>query len=147
MRSRRQAREAALQALYQCDTLGDWSSSAVELFFSNFYPQSEGRDGANPDYRAFSNQLVQGVAQHLEEIDKQLCVSAANGNLARMARVDRSLLRMCAFELLFCPDIPVLVSINEGIELAKVFGGDQSSQFVNGVLDDIARRLVIQKVA
>jgi transcription antitermination factor NusB len=84
-----------------------------------------------------SRELVDGVAQHLEEIDAKIASYAANWELERMAVVDRNVLRMGSFELLYRQDIPPKVSINEAVELAKKFSGLASGKFVNGILDKI----------
>jgi N utilization substance protein B len=85
----------------------------------------------------FSSQLVQGVAENLEKIDKKISEYATNWRLERMAYVDRNILRLGSYELLFREDIPPKVSINEAVELAKKFSSQEASKFVNGILDKI----------
>lgn len=152
MKSRRKAREAALQALYQCDTLSDWSVSAVELFFQNFYPSSPPGPGDSsaaeiePEHelKDFAKHLVLGVIEQKIAVDGVIAQSSTNWTLSRMARVDRNILRVAAYELLFQPDVPVNVVINEAIEVAKSFGTDETPQFVNGVLDNVAKLIASQ---
>lgn len=91
------------------------------------------------DGRPFADALVRGVARHLEEIDGLLASHSTNWKLSRMAAVDKNILRLATFELTRCPDIPVKVTINEAVEIAKRFGTAESGAFVNGILDNIAR--------
>lgn len=94
---------------------------------------------ADGEVRAFADELVRGVTAHLEEIDALLASSSTNWKLSRMAAVDKNVLRMAAYELTRCHDIPVKVAINEAVEIAKRFGTAESGAFVNGILDNIAR--------
>lgn len=127
---RRRGRELALQALYQIEITGDLSPAALDLFWSHF----EGNEKA----REFARRLVAGVLGNRERIDQAIGQSADNWKLARMAKVDLTILRMATYELLFCPDIPMNVSIDEAIEIGKRFGSDDSPTFINGVLDQVA---------
>jgi N utilization substance protein B len=171
MKSRRKAREAALQALYQCDTLGEWNENALTRFLEAFYPDDiadlsedslsglpAGLDnspsGASPDTkprggelenRDFTLTLIRGVTAHLEEIDRLISAASTHWSIARMARVDRNLLRLAAFELQFLLEIPPNVAINEAIEIAKLYGSDESPNFINGVLDHIAKAVAEQR--
>ena len=85
--------------------------------------------------------IAQGVLAHQAEIDERIRQTASNYDLHRIAAVDRNILRIAIFEMLFCPDVPPVVSINEAIEIAKRFGSDESGRFVNGVLDRIRGEL------
>ena len=127
--SRRKARELALQILYQIDYTNQSSRDAVPLFFSHFC--------LNKDLNEFTTRLVQGVEAYENGIDKLLREYSEHWALDRMSRVDRNILRMATFEILWCPDIPPNVSINEAIELGKKFSTDKSALFINGVLDKI----------
>ncbi len=93
----------------------------------------------------FAEELVRGVTEHRAAIDELLTAKSKNWSLARMARVDLSILRIAIFELLFRSDIPKNVTINEAIEVAKKFGTEDSSSFINGILDDIAAGLTVKK--
>lgn len=127
---RRQAREAALQALFMCDFLNDWRPSSAEFCLDHFaVPKA---------VRAYASQLAQGVIENIMKLDAKLTVASEHWSLNRMARVDRSILRVATYELMFLDEIPINVSINEAIEIAKRFGSDESPQFVNGVLDRVA---------
>ena len=130
MRGKRsQARESALKALYQMDITKDPPDQALKVFFRHHrVPVSS---------RPFVSQLVQGTAQHLAQIDETLSRHATNWALDRMAIVDRNILRLGVFELLFNEETPPKVVINEAVELAKRFGTADSGKFVNGVLDSI----------
>lgn len=140
MRSRRKAREGALQALYQCDTLGEWSKRNVELYFKNFQSEEEPCvEHHDDEHNLFARKLIDGAMQNLEEIDGQITLASSHWSIQRMSRVDRNILRLATFEIGFLPDIPVTVCINEAIELAKRYGTDDSPMFVNGVLDSVAR--------
>ena len=130
MRKRTKAREYALQILYAIDITKDDPKSCIEHFW-------EGNNEVESDIREFSESLVLGVAEKKDEIDKMISTYATNWQLERMAVIDRNVLRFAAYELLFMKDIPPKVSINEAIDIAKKFGGNDSGKFVNGILDKI----------
>ena len=133
MGSRRKSRELALQILFELDTNQSDVQKAINQFWKNFdYPE---------DLREFSERLVEGVAQHREELDRLISKHAKNWSLSRIDRVDRNILRAAIFELAHCPDIPPKVAINEAIELSKKFGSEKSSSFINGILDKIAQEI------
>ncbi|MBX7137959.1 MAG: transcription antitermination factor NusB [Oligoflexia bacterium] len=138
MKSRRQARETALQALYQCDALQDWSGQAIDIFFSNFGPEELESEAAESEMLEFSRALTLGTIQNLESIDRRIAEACRNWSLARMSRVDRNILRLAAYEMAFVSEIPQKVSINEALEIAKRFGAPDSPNFINGVLDKVA---------
>ena len=128
MARRSRAREVALQALYQEDVNPATTPADIEDFV-------RGRMDA-PDLQDFALSLVSGVRRHRVEVDQILTRTADNWTLGRMAATDRNVLRLGAFELLHT-DTPHAVIIDEAVELAKRFGGKQSAQFVNGVLDRV----------
>ena len=132
MRKRTLARECALQVLYQLDITNDKPENALENFWSN--RKDEEIDAL---LKEFSSELVKGVAENREEIDKKIVKYAANWQLKRMAVVDRNIMRLGCFELLYREDIPPKVSINEAVELAKKFSGIESGKFVNAILDKV----------
>jgi N utilization substance protein B len=121
----------ALQALYQIEITGDASAGAVELFLSHFEGSAKAKD--------FARRLVSGVVSQRAAIDARIEQSTENWKLARLAKVDLVLLRMATYELIYCPDIPANVSLDEAIEIAKRFGTGDSPAFINGVLDQVAR--------
>jgi N utilization substance protein B len=96
---------------------------------------------ADPEGRVYADELVRGTASALERVDTLIREASTNWRLERMTRVDRNLLRMAVYELLERSDIPRAVILDEAIELAKAFGGEESGAFVNGVLDRIAEEL------
>lgn len=132
MRKRSRSRELALQILYQIDITRDDPESCLQNFW-----QLNTEEEVEPDIKNFSAELVKGVAEHLEAIDERISKYATNWQLKRMAVVDRNILRMACYELIFRDDIPPKVSINEAVELAKSYSGSESGKFVNGVLDKI----------
>ena len=131
------ARRCALQALYTAEICGESPSRIIE---GDTFLGEEPSD--------YAVMLVQRCEAHRAGIDKQLTSSSENWSLARMPVVDRCILRMAVCEMLYVDDVPVSVSINEAVELAKSFGGeDESPRFVNGVLGRIARSLEAQQPA
>jgi transcription antitermination protein NusB len=132
MGSRRNAREIALQVLYQLDVqdaaLSD--EQGLALFWKHF---AEVEHDASD--RVFADELVHGVRSHLAEIDAAITSASKNWRLERMARVDRNLLRLAVYEIKFSRDVPAKVAINEAIEIAKRYGTAESPAFVNGILD------------
>lgn len=132
------AREAAIQMLYT------WEVGRTDLDeVLSTYALIEGPEVPPPSasLQAFQTQLVRGVVARLQEIDAVIAERAEHWRLARMAIVDRLILRLAVYEFLDMPDTPKTVVINEALELAKTFGDDESVRFVNGVLDGIKRRL------
>ncbi len=128
---RRQGRIDALQILYQLDLNEGLSLPSAIEYFSKFYTKE-----ARP-VDPFAEKLVHGVTENLTSVDEILKKVSENWRLERMAAVDRNILRIGAFELKFCDDIPTTVTINEMIEIAKEFGSDTSPSFINGILDKI----------
>ena len=128
MGSRTKARETALQALYQLDTGG---GSGQEVLAGHFDP-------LDAETRRFAEELVRGVEKERPAIDAIIERTSTNWKIERMARVDRNILRLAIFELLRRPDVPVKVTLNEAVELGKKFGSEESSAFVNGILDKVA---------
>jgi N utilization substance protein B len=139
MGTRRRAREFALQILYQLDVQEQLSDDqAIGMFWRNFAATAEAEGAAAPDLgeiQPFAEKLVRGVREHLAALDAQIQGASKNWRLERMARVDRNLLRMALFELKHVEDVPAKVAINEAIEIAKRYGTNESSAFVNGILD------------
>ena len=128
---RRKGRELALQALYQMEMTGDGSPASLEFFLRHF----EG----NAKAREFARRLVLGVVTRKKEIDRLIEQCAEHWKLKRMAKVDLTILRMATYELLFCPDIPMNVSMDEAIEIGKRYGSGDTATFINGVLDQVAQ--------
>jgi len=133
MHQRRKAREVALQVLYALDVRETALNEAVRLFWENF--------DAPEETRTFSLLLIEGAWDNREKIDGLISGSSENWTMGRMARVDKSILRMAVFELLYCPDIPPKVTLNEAIDLGKVYGSENSGSFINGILDALYGKL------
>lgn len=134
-RERRRARECALALLYSSDIT---EQNATDIVQDGAYP--EGVRGEGITISEYAEMLVEGVAAHLEQIDEELSTTSENWALGRMPLVDKAILRVAVFEMLYVDEVPVSVAINEAVDLAKMYGGeDESSRFVNGVLGRIAR--------
>lgn len=129
MGSRRKSRELAMQALYYMDMRQDDSDEMLYRFCDNFTPPKK----ATP----FFFRLVKGVIQAKSEIDVVIERFSDNWKLTRMSCVDRNIIRIAAYELLCCHDIPPKVAINEAIDVGKKFGTEESGAFINGILDSI----------
>lgn len=133
MGQRREGRELALQALYAVDLNPLGPRTTLGLFWENAR--------AAAGVRLFAEELVAGVLEHRDTIDKTIKEKSKNWALTRMARVDINILRLAVYELLYRSDIPKVVTINEAIEVAKKFGNEDAPAFVNGILDEIASAL------
>lgn len=127
---RRRARELALQVLYQMEITGDPSPTGPDSFWGHFPSRLSARD--------FAQRLVAGTQEHQIEIDERLKEAVENWKLDRLSKVDLIILRLATYELLYCPDIPLNVSIDEAIEIGSRYGSDDSPTFINGVLDQVA---------
>ena len=132
MRKRTRARELALQILYQMEC----TREAADAALNNFW-QSHDEEELAEELRDFTGRLVCGVADKLVLIDKEISSHADNWQIERMALIDKNIMRMSCFELLFCADIPPKVSINEAVDLAKKYSGPDAGKFVNAILDKI----------
>jgi N utilization substance protein B len=132
MGARRKARELALQMLYQHDMSGNGPDMIIDTF--------EDLQKSKPNTREFATKIFRGTVDHLTDIDVMIQAQADNWRLSRMAVVDRNIIRMSVYEFLHESDTPKLVVIDEAIEIAKKFGNDKSSQFINGILDGILKR-------
>jgi transcription antitermination protein NusB len=144
MASRRRAREYGMQALYQSDLRGISTSDALNYLWSGALEGDEAGDGVRPPVSEeveFAQRLVEGVDQHHADLDARIETCSTNWRVARMPIVDRNILRIAVYELVHCDDIPLNVSINEAVELAKRFGAAESRAFVNGILDRICRTI------
>lgn len=143
MGARRQAREIALQLLYEFDLARQKSAYVLGRFarepLADFYGVPA-EVSEQDEIKSFAHQLASGVLDHLQAIDALLESQSAHWKLSRMSCVDRNILRLATFELLYCPDIPASVTLNEAIEIAKKFGSEDSGAFVNGVLDPLAHK-------
>lgn len=130
---RRRGRELALQVLYQIDVTHREVGEALDLFWDNFTSDEEAR--------YFCERLVRGMVEHLDEINDLIGKHAEHWEVGRMTQIDRNILRMAVYELVYCQDIPLKVTINEAVEIGKKFGSEDSGAFINGILDRITQDL------
>lgn len=151
MGHRRNARELAMQALFSVDLrennllkksllkdrLPEKSveDESIQCFCENF------KNKLSKNTYPYFHTLLDGVKKHKNEIDKLIEKHSNNWKIARMSYVDRNIMRIAGYELLFCPDIPSKVSINEAVDIGKKFGTFESGSFVNGILDSIKQSL------
>jgi len=129
MGNRRKARELAIQILFYMEFAKGSTGELFDAICDNFKPSKA--------IRAFSKKLVYGVRENIEYLDKAIRRASKNWRLERMSVVDRSILRLGAFEILFMDEIPPKVAIDEAIELGKKYGAEESGAFINGILDNI----------
>ena len=138
MGKRRTARTLALQALYQWNLQQEQATQPWDSW--------DDRD-VDPSSMVFAKTLVEGVIQHRDAIDAAISKHAHNWGMNRLSVVDRNVLRIAVFELLYLEDIPLAVTINEAIEIAKQFGDDESGGFVNGILDGLSKSQGVAKAS
>ena len=133
MSKRREGREAAVQYLYQLEVHGD---RAADLHV-DFWNLRE----AKTSVRDFASNLIAGVNAHIADVDERIKKYAINFEIGRLAAVDRNILRLAIYEMLYCMETPPIVAINEALEIAKKFGGEDSARFINGILDKVKGEL------
>jgi N utilization substance protein B len=131
---RRKSRELALQVLYQLNITKQDATKALSQFQGNFLPNGETDE--------FLKRLVLGVTEHYAEMDRLIERYSENWRLDRINMIERNILRMALFELLYCEEIPPKVTINEAIDLGKRYGSEESGSFINGLLDRIQNEVV-----
>ena len=133
MGGRHEAREWAVQFLFQ----RDFNKGELEAALAVFWMDRK----TTPKDKAFTEELIRGVEDNRTELDKKIQQYAENWDVKRMGAVDRNIIRLALYEMLHRPDVPPVVSINEGVEIAKEFSGLESGKFVNGILDRACRDL------
>ena len=133
MGTRRQAREIAMQALFYMDMRNDLSVDMLAHFCGNFSPSQK--------TQPFFLKLVNGVLGARGELDALIERFSKNWDISRMSGVDRNVMRIATFELIYCDDIPAKVSINEAVDVGKKFGTEESGAFINGIMDSIREDL------
>ena len=142
MGTRRQAREIAMQALFYMDMRNDVSVEMLEHFCGNFCLPKK--------IQPFFLKMVNGVLGVKGELDALIERFSENWDINRMSGVDRNVMRIAAFELIYCDDIPPKVSINEAVDVGKKFGTEESGAFINGILDsirgDLEKKGVLNKI-
>jgi transcription antitermination factor NusB len=129
VRKRTRAREYALQILYQIDITGDPDDAVLNRFWND--------SKSSPEIMSFATQLVKGTFEKVAEIDTLISKHSENWDLYRMAAIDRNIIRLAAYELLYRDDIPQKVTVNEAVDLAHKYSDMDSSRFINGVLDKL----------
>ena len=135
MGHRRKGREIALQMLYEMEIKGTEPRAILDLYW-----KGQGEE-ATEEIRRFATDLLEGAYRNRKEIDEIIEKHSLHWLLARMAVVDRNILRLAVYELLYLHDIPTSVVLNEAIEIAKKFGTEDSSAFINGILDKVAKEI------
>ncbi|MFZ0930564.1 MAG: transcription antitermination factor NusB [Syntrophobacteraceae bacterium] len=137
MGQRRKSREIALQMLYQLEMSGQPPDVVIGLY----YELASDAEDKNPDLakavRPFAEQLLYGVHANRDELDAMIVAASENWRLERMSIIDRNVLRIALYEMLYRAEIPPKVSINEAIDLGKTFGSPDSGAFINGILDHL----------
>ena len=134
MGKRRRSREFTLQVLYQLEITKQGALQAMVQLRENFSPGEEEDE--------FTKRIVLGVTEHRQEIDRLIEERSENWRLNRMTIIDRNILRIAIFELLYCGDIPPKVTLNEAIDLGKRYGSEESGSFINGILDRIQNEVI-----
>ncbi|MFQ6109061.1 MAG: transcription antitermination factor NusB [Candidatus Aminicenantales bacterium] len=137
MGKRRKARESTLQILFQLEFDNSEPEKAIKQYWKHRV--------ASEQIREYSSWLVKGIISHLEDIDRIIQSVSEHWRLSRMALVDRNILRMAVFELLFEESIAPAIIINEAIEIAKKYSNEEAAVFVNGVLDAVRKKLESEK--
>ena len=133
MGRRREGREAAIQFLFARDLQGETKPEDADVFWT--------LHSARTSTRAFAESLIKGVLAHQEQIDSGITQLLENFSFERLAAVDRNVLRVASYELLYCPEVPTPVILNEAIDIAKALSAGESGSYVNGVLDKLSRSL------
>src|SRR4030067_3222486 len=131
MGHRRKAREYALQGLYMYEL----SDPPIEELLKLQWVDKKIPNNT----REFAVTLLNGSVEHMDEIDELIIKHSKNWKFERLSLIDKSILRLSLYAMLYLKDIPVVVTINEGIELGKIYGGESSGQFINGILDAVRK--------
>lgn len=132
--TRRRQRTFAFQVLYSLNFM-----PGLETLDSTFERFREESSSNRSGKETFAWSIVQGVWNNLDKLDQIIASYSKNWKIKRIAKIELTIMRVAVYEMLFCPDIPLKVALNEAIEMAKVFGDDNSRNFVNGILDAVAR--------
>ncbi|HDD64653.1 MAG TPA: transcription antitermination factor NusB [Firmicutes bacterium] len=135
---RRKARELILKILYQSDIKKESVKSILKDFWKNHNDEDE-------EIKEFVEKVAIGTEENIEFIDNLISKISKNWELERMSYIDRNILRFATYEIFFMEDIPPVVSINEAIEIAKKFGGEESPKFINGILHKVKEEKEVRK--
>lgn len=136
MGKRRSSREIVLKVLFQVDLGGLDFQSALKNVLEIEKPEIEKCDFD----KVFAERIVKGLEENLNYIDELIKSSLKNWKIDRLCKIDKNILRMAIYEMIFCPDIPQTVSINEAIEIAKIYGTEDSGKFINGILGSLVEK-------
>ena len=139
MSARRKGRELALQVLYQVEMSGGALEQALRSFADSFEQHDKARE--------FGELLVRGVLARREEIDQCIAAASQHWRIERLSRIDANVIRIAVYEMTEPPGLPMEIAINEAIEVARKFGTSESAAFVNGVLDEVGKRLGLKSAA
>ena len=135
---RHKAREAAVQMLYQWEV----GRQPMPEVIRSFWTHAPAASASYPEaLQAFASTLAAGTVEHVAELDRHLAEAAKNWRVERMNVMDRLILRLAIYELVYTPDVPPLVVIDEALELARTFSTDEAVKFINGILDAVRRTL------
>lgn len=129
MGQRRKAREYALQGIYMHEVANTPTEDVVKFDWTDV--------DLSDEIREFASKLVKGTLERINQIDDVIRKHSKNWTPERLSAIDRSILRLAIYEMIYLDDIPEVVTINESIELGKTFGGENSGQFINGILDAV----------
>jgi len=140
MRRRSLAREHALKILYQFEI----TRRPLDAVLGDYWKSDETRDIRDREVIEYADGLARGINTHLKDIDSKISEYATNWQIKRMAIIDRNVMRIGLFELKYSKEVPPKVAINEAVELAKKYGDLESSKFVNGILDKIHKKEIIE---
>ena len=133
--SRRKAREVALKILYQREFQSPPAEKDLDKWLLSFFEEKP----PSKEQKSFIKEILRGLESNKDAIDEEIKTNSKNWKINRMALVDLSILRIAIFEMLFKPDIPPKVSLNEALELAKIYGDKGSGPFINGILDQVLK--------
>ena len=137
MGKRRRAREEALKIIYQYDLSREDIEEILQSYWSH--------NSLSGDIVSFADEIVKGTVEHMKEIDQTIEKHAENWSLERIGMVEKAVLRIAIYELIYRDDIPPKVSINEAIEIERKFGSEDSTSFINGILDKVKRDMEVKR--
>jgi N utilization substance protein B len=138
MKQRTRSREVALQYLYQIDITSSHTEKILHDFFEHFVEEKDS------ELVPYAKELVEGVCEHLRQIDSLIETASENWKVSRMSTTDRNILRIAIYEMAYRKDVPYKVVINEAIEIAKRFGSQRFPSFANGVLDKVWNEISVE---
>ncbi len=138
MGNRRNARESALKILYEVDIKKSKDSSEIDEILNDYWERDN--LNANDDIKNFASEIVRGVLANIVQIDGYISKFTKKWDITRIDKVEKNILRIGIFEIIFFGKVPTVVSINEAIEIAKKYGAADADKFINGILDQIRKK-------